>query len=47
VLDDNRNASGLYVHMQRRRSVDRFLETLRAALPLDVEDSTERRTSSR
>jgi hypothetical protein len=42
VLDDNRNVSGLSVHVQRRRSVDRFLETLRAALPLDVEDSTER-----
>jgi len=47
VLDDNRNVSGLCVHVQRRRSVDRFLETLRAALPLDVEDSTERCTSSR
>jgi hypothetical protein len=26
------------VHLQRRRSVERLLEALRAGLPLDVED---------
>lgn len=40
ILDDQRNVSGLCVHLQRRRSVDRLLEALRAGLLLEVEGPT-------
>jgi hypothetical protein len=41
--DDTRDGSGLRVLLQRRGSVDRFLEALREVLPLDVDDTARRR----
>ena len=37
-LDADRNDSGLWIELQLTRSVDQFLEALRAVLALDVED---------
>jgi hypothetical protein len=41
VLNDGtRDASGLHVLFQRRRSVDQFLDALREVLPVDVDEKT-------
>jgi hypothetical protein len=42
-LDDKGNTSGLIIRLQRRGSVHRFLEALRAAVPLDVDDTSRHR----
>ena len=39
LLDAEGRVSGLYVELQRRRSVEHVLVALRAALTLDVRDS--------
>jgi hypothetical protein len=38
--EETRDVSGLYLLLQRRRSVDRFLEAVRDVLPVDVDDPT-------
>jgi hypothetical protein len=38
LLDADGRVSGLYVELQRRRSVEQVLAALRAVLPLDVRD---------
>ena len=44
VLNDGtRDASGLHVRFQRRRSVDQFLDALREVLPVDVDQTTAHR----
>jgi hypothetical protein len=37
--EDTRDASGLHVLFQRRRSVDQFLAALREVLPVDIDDA--------
>ena len=38
LLDAEGRVSGLYVELQRRRSVEQMLEALRAGLTVDVRD---------
>jgi hypothetical protein len=44
-LDDTGDTSGLSVLLQRRGSVHRFLEALRAVVPLDVDDTSRHRST--